>query len=192
PAVQDPFYTRQKRKKSGRMLEADAWLDSALYDSLKSFGRGYTRVQDFFSHFTVRGFKRLLVELTSDALTFGAMGAVLMTALALSAMDATASGEFNRAEDYAIVFLDRYGNEIGRRGIRADDSVALSEIPDYLIRATLATEDRRFYEHYGIDVWGTLRALLSNVEGDSGLQGGSSITQQLAKLLFLTNERTLE
>ena len=190
--MQDPFYTRQKRKKSGRMLEADAWLDSALYDSLKSFGRGYTRVQDFFSHFTVRGFKRLLVELTSDALTFGAMGAVLMTALALSAMDATASGEFNRAEDYAIVFLDRYGNEIGRRGIRADDSVALSEIPDYLIRATLATEDRRFYEHYGIDVWGTLRALLSNVEGDSGLQGGSSITQQLAKLLFLTNERTLE
>ena len=174
------------------MLEADAWLDSALYDTLKSFGRGYTRVQDFFSHFTVRGFKRVVVELTSDALTFGGMGAVLMTALALSAMDATASGEFNRTEDYAIVFLDRYGNEAGRRGIRADDSVALSEIPDYLIRATLATEDRRFYDHYGIDVWGTLRALLSNVEGDSGLQGGSSITQQLAKMLFLSNERTIE
>lgn len=140
----------------------------------------------------MRGFKRIFVELSSDALTFGAMGAVLMTALALSAMDATASGEFNRAEDYSVTFLDRYGNEAGRRGIRADDSVALSQIPDDLIKATLATEDRRFYSHYGIDVLGTLRALVSNVRADGIVQGGSSITQQLAKNLFLSNERTLE
>ncbi|RDE10670.1 PBP1A family penicillin-binding protein [Pelagibacterium lacus] len=191
--MQDPFYTKQKRSKSKtRLLEADAWLDSFLYDGLRSSSRLYTRIQDFFSLFAVRGFKRIFVELSSDALSFGAMGAVLMTALALSAMDATASGEFNRAEDYSVIFLDRYGSEIGRRGIRADDSVELSEIPDYLIRATLATEDRRFYEHFGIDVLGTFRALLSNAEGDSGLQGGSSITQQLAKNLFLSNERTLE
>ena len=190
--MQDPFYTKQKRSRGkNRLLEADAWLDSFLYDGMRSTGRIYTRIQDFFSLFSMRGIGRLFVEIASDALSFGAMGAVLMTALALSAMDATASGEFNRAEDYSVIFLDRYGNEIGRRGIRADDSVALTEIPDFLIKATLATEDRRFYEHFGIDVWGTLRALLSNAEGDS-LQGGSSITQQLAKNLFLSNERTLE
>ena len=193
PPVQDPFYTKQKRSKGkNRLLEADAWLDSFLYDGMRSSGRIYTKIQDFFSLFAVRGLRRLLVEVASDALSFGAMGAVLMVALALSAMDATVSGEFNRAEDYSVTFLDRYGNEIGRRGIRSDDSVDLVEIPDFLIRATLATEDRRFYEHFGIDVWGTLRALLSNAEGDSGLQGGSSITQQLAKNLFLSNERTLE
>ena len=50
-----------------------------------------------------------------------------MTALALPAFDATATGEFNKAEDYSVVFLDRYGNEIGRRGIRSDDSVALAD-----------------------------------------------------------------
>ncbi|WMT87998.1 PBP1A family penicillin-binding protein [Pelagibacterium sp. 26DY04] len=191
--MQDPFYSKQKRSRGkNRLLEADAWLDSFLYDGMRSTGRVYTKIQDFFSLFSVRGISRFLVEIASDALSFGAMGAVLMVALALSAMDATASGEFNRAEDYSVIFLDRYGNEIGRRGIRADDSVALSEIPDFLIRATLATEDRRFYEHFGIDVWGTVRALLSNAEGDSSLQGGSSITQQLAKNLFLSNERTIE
>ncbi len=191
--MKDPFYTKQKRSKGqNRLLEADAWLDSFLYDGLRSTGRIYTKIQDFFSLFAVRGIRRFFVEIASDALTFGSMGLVLMTALALSAMDATVSGEFNRNEDYSMIFLDRYGNEIGRRGVRADDSVDLAEIPDYLIQATLATEDRRFYEHFGIDVWGTLRALVTNASSDDGLQGGSSITQQLAKNLFLTNERTLE
>ena len=115
-----------------------------------------------------------------------------MTALALPAFDIIDRGAFNKAEDYSVVFMDRFGNEIGRRGIRSDDSVALDQMPDYLLKATLATEDRRFYEHFGIDVVGTLRALMSNAQGDRGTQGGSSITQQLAKNLFLSSERTLE
>ncbi len=190
--MQDPFYTKEKRVKKSGMLAADAWLDSSLYDLGQSAGRGWMKLQDIMSIFRVRGLMRLLVELLSDGLTFGAIGAVLMTALALPAFDATATGEFNKAEDYSVVFQDRYGNEIGRRGIRSDDSVALVDMPDYLIKATLATEDRRFYEHFGIDVVGTLRAIASNASGDSGTQGGSSITQQLAKNLFLSSERTIE
>jgi len=190
--MQDPFYHKEKRPKKGRMLAADAWLDSTLYETWQSLGRGYTRFRDFMSIFRVSGFKRLFVELFSDALTMGSIGLVLMTALALPAFDATASGQFNKAEDISVVFLDRYGNEVGRRGIRSDDSVALDKLPDFLIKATLATEDRRFYDHFGIDVMGTARALFSNAQGDASLQGGSSITQQLAKNLFLSNERTLE
>ena len=190
--MQDPFFTKEKRKKSSGMLAADAWLDSSLYDSGQSLGRGWTRFQDFMSIFHVSGFKRLMVEIVSDGLSFLAIGCVLMVALALPAFDATATGEFNKAEDYSVVFLDRFGTEIGRRGIRSDDSVALADMPDYLIKATLATEDRRFYDHFGIDVVGTLRALVSNAGGDSSTQGGSSITQQLAKNLFLSSERTLE
>ncbi len=190
--VQDPFYHKQKRRKKTSMLAADAWLDSFLYEFWQSFGRGYRRLQDFMDIFHVSGFKRLFVELFSDALSFTAIGAVLMTALALPAFDATVSGQFNKAEDISVVFLDRYGNEIGRRGIRSDDSVALDKMPDFLIKATLATEDRRFYEHFGIDVMGTLRALVVNAQGESSVQGGSSITQQLAKNLFLSPERTLE
>jgi penicillin-binding protein 1A len=190
--VRDPFYQKEKRRKQTRLIEADAWLDSTIYEFWRSAGRAYTRFQDFMDRFHVSGWRRFLVEITSDGLTFGSIGLVLATALALPAFDATATGEFNKAEDYSVIFLDRYGNEIGRRGIRTDDSVALDKLPDYLIKATLATEDRRFYEHFGIDVFGTLRALMSNASGDDGLQGGSSLTQQLAKNLFLSSERTLE
>jgi len=190
--VQDPFYTREKRKRATGMMAADAWLDSSLYEFWHALGRGYTRFQDFMSIFHVAGVRRFFVEIFSDGLSFLAIGCVLMVALALPAFDLTASGHINKAEDYSIIFLDRYGNEIGRRGIRSDDSVALEDMPDYLVTATLATEDRRFYEHFGIDIVGTLRALASNAQGDSGMQGGSSITQQLAKNLFLSSERTLE
>lgn len=150
--MQDPFYHKEKRRKKSRMLAADAWLDSTLYESWRSLGRGYTRFQDIMSIFHVSGIKRLLVEIFSDALTFGAIGAVLMTALALPAFNLTASGQYNQFEDISVVFLDRYGTEIGRRGIRADDSIPLDKIPDTLIKATIATEDRRFYDHFGIDV----------------------------------------
>ena len=94
--------------------------------------------------------------------------------------------------DYSVTFLDRYGNEIGKRGIKQNETVPLDEMPDHLIKAVLATEDRRFFQHFGIDVLGTFRALVENVRANSVVQGGSSLSQQLAKNLFLSNERTLE
>ena len=90
------------------------------------------------------------------------------------------------------MFLDRYGNEVGARGIKHNDSIPLDEFPDHLIKAVLATEDRRFYEHFGIDIPGTFRAMLTNARAGGVVQGGSSLTQQLAKNLFLSNERTIE
>ncbi len=190
--MQDPFYSKEKRRKKSDLLAADAWLDSTLFEVVHAIGRTYRRIEDFFGRFRTRGPWRAAIELLSDGLSFGAIGAVLVTGLALPAFDATASGEFNRFEDISVLFLDRYGNEIGRRGIRSDDSYPLDKLPDYFVKAAISTEDRRFYEHWGIDVVGTLRALMSNAQGDSGLQGGSSITQQLAKNLFLSSERTLE
>jgi penicillin-binding protein 1A len=190
--VQDPFYHKEKRRKKARMLDADAWLDSAMYEFWNSLGRGYRRIEDFFHAFRLRGPKRLIVEILSDGASFTAIGAVLMLALALPAFQATASGKVNNAEEISVVFLDRYGNDIGRRGIRSDDSYPLDKLPDYFVKAALATEDRRFYDHFGVDVVGTLRALVNNYSGDGGVQGGSSITQQLAKNLFLSNERTIE
>ncbi|MCC6918860.1 MAG: transglycosylase domain-containing protein, partial [Alphaproteobacteria bacterium] len=173
------------------MLEADAWLDSALYEFWAAFGRGYRRVEDVFANFRTRGIRRVFVEILSDGASFAAIGAVLMLALALPAFQATATGRINNA-DISVIFLDRYGNEIGRRGVRSDDSYPLDKLPDYFVKAALATEDRRFYDHFGVDVIGTLRALVNNYAGDNGVQGGSSITQQLAKNLFLSNERTLQ
>lgn len=191
--MQDPFYTKEKKRKpAGGMLAADAWLDSSLYEFWQALGRAYTRFQDFMSIFHVSGIKRFFVEIFSDAFTFAAIGCVLMTALAMPAFDIIDRGVLNKAEDYSVVFLDRFGAEIGRRGIRSDDSVALDQMPDYLIKATLATEDRRFYEHFGVDVIGTIRALATNASGETSLHGGSSLTQQLAKQMFLSSERTIE
>ena len=68
----------------------------------------------------------------------------------------------------------------------------LEDLPDNLVKAVLATEDRRFFEHFGIDVFGTFRAVQENARAGGVVQGGSSITQQLAKNLFLSNERTLQ
>src|SRR5690606_12696258 len=84
------------------------------------------------------------------------------------------------------------GNEIGQRGIIKRDSLPINEMPDHVIKAVLATEDRRFFDHWGIDLIGLVRAMSENVRANSVVQGGSTITQQLAKNLFLTNERTVE
>jgi penicillin-binding protein 1A len=70
--------------------------------------------------------------------------------------------------------------------------VPLRELPPFLPKAFLAIEDRRFYSHYGVDPFGVLRAVAANVLHRGVSQGGSTLTQQLAKNLFLTQERTMQ
>ncbi len=70
--------------------------------------------------------------------------------------------------------------------------VTLSDLPISLPRAVMATEDRRFYDHFGIDIIGLARALWVNLRAGRVVQGGSTITQQVAKNLFLTPERTIK
>ena len=89
-----------------------------------------------------------------------------------------------------IVGLD--GSVLAQRGEMAGANVALKELPPYLPKAFIAIEDRRFYSHYGVDPIGILRAAVTNVLHRSVSQGGSTLTQQLAKNLFLTQERTLQ
>jgi penicillin-binding protein 1A len=89
-----------------------------------------------------------------------------------------------------IVGLD--GSVLAQRGEMAGANVPLKELPPYLPNAFIAIEDRRFYAHYGIDPVGILRAAVANVLHRGVSQGGSTLTQQLAKNLFLTQERTLQ
>jgi penicillin-binding protein 1A len=89
-----------------------------------------------------------------------------------------------------IVGLD--GSVLATRGEMAGANVPLKELPPYLPKAFIAIEDRRFYSHHGIDPTGILRAAVANVLHRGVSQGGSTLTQQLAKNLFLTQERTLQ
>ena len=90
----------------------------------------------------------------------------------------------------SMVFLDRSGNLIGRRGLAAD--LTLSQLPPFVPRAFLAAEDRRFYNHFGVDPIGIARALRADVEAKRIVEGGSTITQQIARTLFLTPDQTLK
>lgn len=188
----DPKAERRKRGAIAAFLLAiDAWLDSTLYEAGFKAREFWESATIFFRRFRVSGWRRGIVEVLSEAFTLGAGGSVVMLALALPAFQDT-TGDWRAQGDFAVTFLDRYGNEIGQRGIIQRDSVPVDEMPDNVIKSVLATEDRRFFEHYGIDFLGLIRAMSENVRANSVVQGGSSITQQLAKNLFLSNERTLE
>jgi penicillin-binding protein 1A len=182
---------KRKGPKATFLLAVDAWIDTTLYEAGFRLGEFWESLTIFFRRFRVSGWRRLFFELLGEAFTLGAAGSVLMLALALPAFDDTARDWRNQG-DFAVTFLDRYGNFIGRRGLIQGASVPVDEMPDYFVKAVLATEDRRFFSHYGIDFIGLGRALTENARADGVVQGGSTITQQLAKNLFLSNERTLE
>jgi len=177
---------------NNRLLDIDARVDSFLFQAGKYLREAYERFSIFMDRFHVAGWKRGFVELSSEAATLGTGGLVLMLTLALPAFQETSDDDWLKKSELAMTILDRYGNEVGSRGIKHNDSVPLDQFPDHLIKAVLATEDRRFYEHFGIDIPGTFRALLINARAGGVVQGGSSLSQQLAKNLFLNNERTIE
>ncbi len=91
----------------------------------------------------------------------------------------------------SILILGANGATLATRGDMGGAAVPLKELPAYVPKAFIAIEDRRFYAHHGVDPWGISRAVVANVLHRGVAQGGSTITQQLAKNLFLTQERTL-
>jgi len=91
----------------------------------------------------------------------------------------------------SFTFYDRQDNIILRYGTVQGDVIPVRQLPDHLVYAVLSIEDRRFYDHFGIDPIGLGRAMIANAKAGRIVQGGSTITQQLAKNLFLTPERTI-
>jgi penicillin-binding protein 1A len=190
PALPKPRFMDRIRN---YLLDLDARLDFGLFRGALLAREGFERYRDLMDRFHIAGWRRwLIVEPLSEAASMGLGGLTLMLALAGPAFRETSDEDWLKKSELAVTFLDRYGNEVGSRGIKHSHSVPLNELPDHLIKAVLATEDRRFYEHFGIDIPGTFRAVVTNARAGGVVQGGSSITQQLAKNLFLSNERTIE
>ncbi|WP_296015587.1 transglycosylase domain-containing protein [uncultured Agrobacterium sp.] len=189
--MQEDNNKKPARRKRHILLRIDSWIDSSLWTAA-------SRAFDFWEEVTiasrklhVRGWKKFVVNMTCNALTVGTAGSVVLLALALPAFEETKK-DWRYRGDFAVTFLDRYGNTIGHRGIIHEDSVPIDQMPDHFIKAVLATEDRRFFDHFGIDFIGLARAMSENARAGGVVQGGSTLTQQLAKNLFLTNERSLE
>lgn len=190
--MQDPVNPEKPpSRKRHLLLRIDSWIDSTLWNAGFRTAEIWEDITIFFRRFRVRGWKRIVFELAGEGLTLGAAGSVLMLTLALPAFEETKEDWRNRG-DFAVTFLDRYGNVIGHRGIIHENSVPIDQLPDYFVKAVLATEDRRFFDHFGIDFIGLFRAVTVNAQAGGVVQGGSTLTQQLAKNLFLSNERSIE
>ena len=90
----------------------------------------------------------------------------------------------------SITFLDKQGRIIASYGDIYGQTIQYKDLPKNLINAVIVTEDKRFFSHLGVDLKGIARAAYVNIKAGKIVQGGSTITQQLAKNLFLTPERS--
>ena len=117
------------------------------------------------------------------------VGGLVLGYFALTLPD---TGELTRAERRpSVTILAADGSLLTTLGDLFGQPLTLKEMSPYLPKAVVATEDRRFYSHFGVDPIGLARALFANIAAGHVVQGGSTITQQLAKNLFLTPERSL-
>ena len=189
--MHDWFFRQGSGKRLVDWLGVDAWIDSSLAQTWQTLADRWNGVTTFFARFRLTGWKKLLNEAASEALTLGAGGLFVVYALAIPALTEFDENKISTGK-YSVKFLDRDGAEIGQRGMHHNDAIPLEDLPDYLIKATLATADRRFFEHFGVDFLGTARALVANAQANEVVQGGSTLTQQLAKNLFLSSERSIQ
>jgi penicillin-binding protein 1A len=180
------------RAASRALLALDALIDTTMFAAGRRALAFLETIDDANDRLHLSGASRIAVEIACEALTLGLGGLLVALTLALPAFRETADGDRLTRADLAVTFQDRYGVEVGKRGVNRDEAVSFEELPDYFVKAVIATEDRRFFSHFGIDVIGTFRALTVDAKAAGVVQGGSSITQQLAKNIFLSNERSIE
>ena len=141
----------------------------------------------------------------SAAMTLGAAALIVNIRFAEEVLPKGPVDLFSAGRPVGLTILDRNGERLGTRGIEYDEdgtrratrgisyreAVPLDDLPPYVVDAFISTEDRRFFEHPGFDPRGLARALVANVQAGRVVEGGSTITQQLAKNLFLSPEQTI-
>ncbi len=139
------------------------------------------------------GRRSRLARLINWGLVVAIWGALALAALvgwyAYDLPEVTSIAQSGRRPSITLLAAD--GTQVAALGDVRGKTVTLDEVPPALPRALIAIEDRRFYSHFGIDPRGLARAMLANLRAGRIVQGGSTITQQLAKNLFLNPDRTI-
>jgi penicillin-binding protein 1A len=98
---------------------------------------------------------------------------------------------WDRTRPISVQFVDRNGRDLLTRGAKEASPVSIDTLPPDLVHAVLAIEDRRFYNHIGIDPYSIIRAIVKNLQNRGYSEGASTITQQLAKNVFLSKKKTI-
>ena len=119
-----------------------------------------------------------------------ALIAIVIAAIAWLAVTAPLSQSLRPPAPPSITLESADGQFIARRGAAIDEPVSIAQLPAHVPQAFMAIEDRRFYSHWGIDPRGVARAMWHNLRAGGVREGGSTITQQLAKGAFLNADRT--
>ncbi len=173
----------QKRRKKRSPYKA------GLPSNRKRASTGRTRTRTFSPRL-----RRLLWQTGKWSLTLAIWGAVAFGVMLLwygyQLPDLRSVYDFQKKPSVTLISAD--GQIFATYGDLYGAPVPLIDLPPHLVHAILDTEDRNFYHHPGVDITGIARAVVMNTIGNGGRQGGSTITQQLAKNLFLTNERTFQ
>ncbi|MFN2745630.1 MULTISPECIES: PBP1A family penicillin-binding protein [Bacillus] len=134
-------------------------------------------------------FKKILLSI----LIIGVIGLIAGgVTFAVMIADAPSLDESKLKTPYSSIIYDKNGKEIAEIGAEKRTYVSIKDIPDTVKNAFLATEDARFYDHHGIDPIRIGGALVANLEGGFGSEGGSTITQQVVKNSLLSHEKTVK
>lgn len=133
--------------------------------------------------------RRLASLLATGFISLGVLWAGLFLLLAPEMPNTADLWQVKKSPGITVLAAD--GGVLEQRGAFSGVLIDVSQMPPHLPRAVIATEDRRFYQHFGMDIIGFGRAMLANFQAGRVVQGGSTISQQLAKNLFLTPDRTV-
>ena len=144
-------------------------------------GGGRRRRRSFLGH---------IFRLGITASILGAIAVVCVLGYVAATLPQEAWAIPDRPPNVKIVSVD--GELLANRGLTGGAEVSLDEISPYIPQAVIAIEDRRFYDHWGVDPIGIVRAFFTNMQAGETVQGGSTLTQQLAKNIFLTPDQTLK
>ncbi len=122
----------------------------------------------------------------------GAVVGLFVALLAWLVATAPLDRALEPAKQPSLIITDMNGKPIARRGDYKEEPVTIAQLPAHVPAAFIAIEDRRFRDHMGVDPIGILRALVTNAQAGGVRQGGSTLTQQLAKTSFLSSERSIK
>lgn len=194
-APHDDPEPRMSRRRPPRDDDRDDYYDDDLPPQReraprRARSRGESRGDERRPPARRRGFFRGLFYWSAVACVWcaiGLAGLISYYAMKLPPIDQLAVPK--RPPNIAILAAD--GTLMANRGETGGSSIAIADLPKYVPKAFVAIEDKRFYEHFGLDVVGLGRAVWRNLSSGKVEQGGSTLTQQLAKNVFLTQERSI-